>query len=255
MRDFKVDVSLREFEQLGSLEFEIFYQHLQEEYPYDPTRPQEQYQSEDEYIAADLVYREQREKEFSRSAWAVCKEACEFKLGNEIYDNTKELAKLRAENEEIIKYKEKYFQTNLCYLALVEMIRYHSESVYDKIFRGKESHLKLLIERQVTQDAYNQLDYEFAIHKIKKLEAENETLKSTLQIKSDEIIRQQIRLANFEADNQKLKKALEFYADEKSQIAPIYEPSGRPGADFTKPYRMDAGKLARQTLSEIENGK
>lgn len=48
---------------------------------------------------------------------------------------------------------------------------------------------------------------------------------------------------------------LEFYADEKNQIAPIYYPTGKPGADFTQPYRMDKGRLARQIIAQIKEQK
>ena len=50
--------------------------------------------------------------------------------------------------------------------------------------------------------------------------------------------------------NKEMLGVVEFYGDELNQIAPIYKPTGKPGADFTQPYRMDKGKRARQFLAK-----
>jgi hypothetical protein len=55
-----------------------------------------------------------------------------------------------------------------------------------------------------------------------------------------------------QAENAKLRECVDWYADEANQVAPIYPPSGKSGADFTQPYRMDSGKRARQVLKELE---
>lgn len=55
-----------------------------------------------------------------------------------------------------------------------------------------------------------------------------------------------------QAENAKLRECVDWYADEANQIAPVYDPTGKPGADFTQPYRMDSGKRARQVLKELE---
>lgn len=50
-------------------------------------------------------------------------------------------------------YKDKYFKTNLAYLDLVELVKYHAPHAYDKIFlhgNDKSPPCKLIIDRQIT---------------------------------------------------------------------------------------------------------
>lgn len=60
------------------------------------------------------------------------------------------------------------------------------------------------------------------------------------------------QIKELEAQNAKLRECVNWYADVANQIAPVYDPTGRPGADFTQPYRMDSGKRARQVLKKLE---
>lgn len=55
-------------------------------------------------------------------------------------------------------------------------------------------------------------------------------------------------LSNLLKQNEELRECVNWYADEANQIAPVYDPTGKTGADFTQPYRMDSGKRARQVL-------
>jgi len=48
------------------------------------------------------------------------------------------------------------------------------------------------------------------------------------------------------------REVIAFYGKENNQIAPIYKPTGKPGSDFTSPFRMDKGRRARQWLKENE---
>ena len=45
--------------------------------------------------------------------------------------------------------------------------------------------------------------------------------------------------------------ALEFYNDSDTYLAPIYKPSSKKGAWFTKRILIDCGKTARQALEKI----
>ena len=68
------------------------------------------------------------------------------------------------------------------------------------------------------------------------------------------------KIAMLEADNAKLKACVEFYADEKNwmgfrrsmRIEIINDHSNPP--HITRDVWQVGGKLARQTLEEIENG-
>ena len=86
----------------------------------------------------------------------------------------------RKEWEE--KYKElneKFFQNNLSYLDLVELIAHYSETAYKNIFQhnDKPSPLKLMIERVCTQDEYDKVDYKYCLEKAKALQEENKKLR------------------------------------------------------------------------------
>ena len=53
--------------------------------------------------------------------------------------------------ETIESLKEKIYKMNIGYLDLVELIRYDSKTVYDKIFNhGHDGRIQLIIDRQVT---------------------------------------------------------------------------------------------------------
>lgn len=145
-------------------------------------------------------------------------------------------------------YENKYYQSNLAYLDLIELIRYYSVDTYNKIFNGKEGHLKLLIDRQVTQDAYEQLDYEFRLTEIKRLKAENEKLKKDIielvDLGTDQVVTEKI--VRLEAQLAKAEEVIKFYAnpihwDDRILIRLSDEEPTKTG-DYT------GGKRAREYL-------
>lgn len=92
---------------------------------------------------------------------------------------------------------------------------------------------------------YGEVDCERQEREITKLKQRCEFWR----LKNNESIEQ---WNNASIENKKLKEELkrerecvDWYADEQNQIAPVYQPTGKPGADFTQPYRMDSGKRAR----------
>ena len=60
-------------------------------------------------------------------------------------------------------------------------------------------------------------------------------------------------LEKLKTQNAKYREALRFYADDNNHIPPIYKPTGKPGAAFTSPYRIDSGKIARKALEMIND--
>lgn len=83
-------------------------------------------------------------------------------------------------------YKEKYFEASLGYLDLVELVKYHSESVYEKIFKhGKPNPLKLMIDRVVTEDEYKKLDCVYMKARIEQLEKALEEALVRLSVEHD----------------------------------------------------------------------
>jgi hypothetical protein len=91
-------------------------------------------------------------------------------------------------------------------------------------------------------------DYLFAFEK----GAEHGCLQSKhdFDVLKDDYQRIEEELTKLRAALDESIKVIEFYGSLEAQIAPIYTPTGKPGADFTKPYRMDEGKIAREFLSK-----
>lgn len=60
-------------------------------------------------------------------------------------------------------------------------------------------------------------------------------------------------IQSLQSQLKKAEEVLSWYADPQNQIAPIYKPTGKPGADFTQPFRMDKGYRAQQYFKNKEN--
>lgn len=129
-----------------------------------------------------------------------------------------ELAALKEQNEILNK---RLFDANVGYLDLVELVNYHSSSTYEKIFKGNESRLKLIIERAIVTMVVGQ-----------ELTAEKEKCA-------------------------RLMEALEFYADTTSwsEHGLTYSPEAYDvvihGSDNEQVKGLTtAGKRARQALEQ-----
>ena len=92
---------------------------------------------------------------------------------------------------------------------------------------------------------YNPLNYKLSIDAASGVRFEGR----------EKLIEQQKQIEKLQAQLKEAEKVIEFYGDEKNQIAPIYEPTGREGASFTKPYILDGGKRAREYQSKYKGGE